>query len=100
MKAKKITSVNTFFGKGLPFLTLKETYIPAWKTDNREMLANLIRTHDLIIKSTFFDKPSTYKATYTIIGMHIGPPWTPDRYEEIDNCIMRFLGKHNYEYPN
>ena len=21
--------------------------------------------------------------------MHIGPPWTPDRYEEIDHCIVR-----------
>ena len=38
------------FGKGMPFPTLKATYIPAWKTDNREMLANLIRTRDLIVK--------------------------------------------------
>ena len=37
----------------MPFLTLKETYIPAWKTDNRDTLANLIGTHDLIIKNTF-----------------------------------------------
>ena len=21
--------------------------------------------------------------------MHTGPPWTPDRYEEIDHCIVR-----------
>ena len=41
------------FGKGMPFLTLKETYIPAWKIDNREMLANLLRTHDLIVKQFF-----------------------------------------------
>ena len=41
------------FGKGMPFLTLKETYIPAWKIDNRGMLANLIRTHDLIVKIFF-----------------------------------------------
>ena len=41
------------FGKGIPFLTLRETYTPAWKTDNREMFANLIRTHDFIVKHTF-----------------------------------------------
>ena len=77
------------FGKGMPFLTPKETYIPAWKTDNREMRTNLIRTHDLIIKSTFFDKPSKHKATHRRIGMQTGPPWTPDRYEEIDHRIVR-----------
>ena len=75
------------FGKGMPFPTLKATYIPAWKTDNREMLANLIRTHDLIAKH-MFNKPSKHKATYRKIGMHTGPPWTPDRYEEIDHCIV------------
>ena len=67
------------FGKGTPFLTLKETYIPAWKIDNREMLANLIRTHDLIVKNTFPNTLTKYSATYRRIGMHIGPPWTPDR---------------------
>ena len=51
----------------MPFLTLKETYIPAWKTDNREMLTDLIRTDDLIIKNTFFEKPPKHKATYVRI---------------------------------
>ena len=40
-------------GKGVPFLTLKETYIPAGKIDNREMPANVIRTHDRIVKNIF-----------------------------------------------
>ena len=83
-------------GKGMPFLTRKETRIPAWKTDNREMLTNLIRTHDLIIKNTSFDKPSTHKATYRKIGMQIGPPWTPDMHEEIDHCIVSNYWKYNY----
>ena len=26
--------------------------------------------------------------------MHIGPPWTPDRYEEIDHCIARNFWKN------
>ena len=76
------------FGKRMPFLTLKETYIPAWKTDNREMLANLTRTHDLTVKH-ISNKLSKFKATCRRIGMHIGQPWTPDRYEEIDHCIVR-----------
>ena len=38
------------FGRGSEFLALKETYKPAWKTDNREMLTNMIRTQDLVIK--------------------------------------------------
>ena len=74
------------FGKGMPFVTLKETYIPAWKTDNREMLANLISEHMTLLSNIFFNK---YKATYRRISMHIGPLWTPDRYEEIDHCIVR-----------
>ena len=52
------------------------------------MLTNLIRTQDLIIQTTFKKKPK-HKATYRIIGMQLGPPWTPDRYEEIDHCIVR-----------
>ena len=39
----------------MPFLPLKETYIPTWTQDNREMLANLIRTRDLIVKSIFLE---------------------------------------------
>uniref|UniRef100_UPI00404B0406 endonuclease/exonuclease/phosphatase family protein n=1 Tax=Flavobacterium sp. TaxID=239 RepID=UPI00404B0406 len=30
------------FGRGREFLELKESYKPAWKTDNREMLTNMI----------------------------------------------------------
>ena len=32
------------FGKGMAFLTPKEEYKPVWKTDNREILTNMIRT--------------------------------------------------------
>ena len=53
------------------------------------MLTNMIRTQDFIIKNTFFEKPPKHKATYIIIGMQLGPPWTPNRYEEIDHCIVR-----------
>ena len=71
------------------FLTLKETYKQAGKTDNREMLTNLIRTQDLIIKHTVVEKEAKHKATYRRIGAQLGSPWTPDRYEEIDHCIVR-----------
>ena len=53
------------------------------------MLTNIIRTQDLVIKNTFFEKPPKNKATYRKVGMQLGPPWTPDRYEEIDHCIIR-----------
>ena len=53
------------------------------------MLTNIIRTQDLVIKNTFFDKPPKNKATYRKVGTQLGPPWTPDRYEEIDHCIIR-----------
>ena len=82
------------FGKGMRFLTLKETYKPAWKTDNKEMLTNLIRTRDLNIKNTFFEKDARHTATYQLIGMQFGPPWTPGRYEEIDHCIVRHAWKN------
>lgn len=72
----------------MPFLTLKETYKPAWKKDDREMLTNLVRTQDLIIKAIFFEKPPKHKATYRRIGIQLGPPWAPDRYEEIDHCMV------------
>ena len=44
------------FRKRMRFLTFVGNYKPAWEIDNREMLANLIRTQDLIIKNTFFEQ--------------------------------------------
>ena len=53
------------------------------------MLVNLIRAHDLIINNTFFQKQNQHKIAYRRIGTNVGPPWTPERYEEIDHCITR-----------
>ena len=48
----------------------------------------MIRTQDLVIKNNFFEKPPNTKQ-HRRIGMQLGPPWTPDRYEEIDHRIVR-----------
>ena len=56
MPGKKVNNINIgehIFGKGMSFLTLKETYTPAWKIDNREMLANLFGTHDVTANNIF-----------------------------------------------
>ena len=59
------------------------------------MLTNIIRTQGLVIKNTYFDKPPKNKATYRKVGTQLGPPWTPDRYEEIDHCIVRNSWNNN-----
>ena len=50
----------------------------------------MLRTTDMKIMNTFFQKDPKHKATYqkkdNVDG---GPPWTPQRYGEIDLCLAR-----------
>ena len=78
------------FGKGMDFLRAKEQMTPDWKTTNREHLMTLLRTTDMKVMNTYFQKEPKHKVTYQKKdNADGGPTWTPQRYGEIDFCIAR-----------
>ena len=74
-------------GKGRQFLATKAERTPQNFTDNREHLVTLARITNTVIANTYIEKnlgnEIIYKATDN------GPPWTPDRYYEIDHRLVR-----------
>ena len=77
------------YGKGREFLEAKEARTPNDFTDNREHLVAFTRETNSIIANTFMQHDSKHKVTYKAMATETGPPWTPDRYHEIDHCIVR-----------
>ena len=58
--------------------------------DNREKLVSLARAANLIIANTFLQKHNNkHKITYKAMTTQGGPPWTSDRYYEIDHCLVK-----------
>ena len=81
---------NHIFGKGIEFLRTKEDRQEPEFVDNRAKLVSLARSTNTIIANTFFQKHSnTHKITYKAMTTQIGPPWTSDRYYEIDHCLVK-----------
>ena len=77
------------FGKGKHFLATKEERTPHDFTDNREHLVTLARTTSTAIANTFVQKNPENKISYKAMATDNGPQWTPDRYYEIDHCLVR-----------
>ena len=77
------------FGKGKQFLTVKGSRIPENFVDNREHLVTLARTTSTVVANTFIQKRLENKITYKAMTTDNGPPWTPERYYEIDHCLIR-----------
>ena len=77
------------FGKGIQFLETKEDRTPDNFIDNREHLTTITRATNTVIANTFFQKNPENKITYKAMATDNGPPWTPERYYEIDHCLVR-----------
>ena len=78
------------YGRGPDFLRNKEELTPHWKTTNRDHLVSLLRATDMKVMNTYFQKEDKQKATYQKKdNINGGPPWTPERYGEIDLCLAR-----------
>ena len=87
-KVKKTYQVNTLSVKVYNFLKQKDRP-PDNFIDNREHLIAITRATDTVIANTFFQKNSENKITYKAMATESGPPWTPERYYEIDHCLVR-----------
>ena len=78
------------YGRGMDFLRNKEHNTPANKTTNREHLSNHSGATDMKVANTYYQKPDKLKGTYqrkdNVSG---GPPWSTDRYCELDHCMVK-----------
>ena len=57
--------------------------------DNREHLITITRATNAQIANTFLQKNPENKITYKAMTTDNGPPWIPERYHEIDHCLVR-----------
>ena len=77
-------------GKGLEFLRTKEERQEPEFVDNREKLMSLARSTNTVIANTFYQKHcNKHRITYKAMTTQIGPPWTSERYYEIDHCLVK-----------
>ena len=56
--------------------------------ENRDLFVNLCIDQDLCAKTTFFRKQIQYKVTFRCPGTNHGPPWTHDRYQQLDFFLI------------
>ena len=77
------------FAKGGLFLATKEDRMPYSFIDNREHLITITGATNTVIANTFTQKNPENKITYKAMTTDSGPPWTPERYYEIDHCLVR-----------
>ena len=77
------------YGRGIDLLRNKEHNTPANKTTNRGHMVNHLRTIDMKVADIFSETrqlKGTYQRKDNVDG---GPPWSTDRYCEVDHCLVR-----------
>ena len=78
------------YGRGIDLLRNKEHNTPANRTTNREYLKKHLGATDMKVPNTYYQKPDKLKGTYqrkdNVSG---GPPWSTDRYCELDHCTVK-----------
>ena len=63
---------------------------PANKTTNRKHVVNHPRATDMKVASTYIQNPDKFKGTcQRKDNVDGGPPWSMDRYCELDHCLVR-----------
>ena len=73
------------FGRGLNFLIHNSS--PA-SFENRSLFVEFCLAHDLHIGNTLFQKPVSKQVTFREAGVLGGPPWSPDRFAQIDFVLV------------
>ena len=73
------------FGRGMQFLLENMSPITL---ENRSLFVEFCLAHDLVVGKTLFQKPLQKQVTFRKAGVSHGPPWTPDRYAQLDLFLI------------
>ena len=83
------------YGKGAEHLQRIEDRMADETRNNRMYLLDYLRTTGAIHANTFFEKPWDKKLTWKSPATQgFAPPWNPERFAELDICIVRDIWKN------
>ena len=78
------------YGKGAEHLRTTENIMTEENRNNIMYLLDYLRTTGSIHTNTYFEKPWDKKLTWKPPATQgFAPPWNPERFAELDICIIR-----------